>query len=195
MARYVPMPLTLETVRQDIEDRLSEAASNRRSPMHTPVVATADADARIMVLRNFDRDEWTLRFHTDIRSPKVEMLEDNPAIAVLFYDRDEKIQIRCRGHARIENESPLAISAWEASDTYARRCYLGAPPGEERDEPSSGLPDDVEGKRPTEDELAPARRNFAALIVKIESADWYFLSNDGHRRAIFTNGKGSWVTP
>ena len=195
MARYVPMPMTLETVRQDIEDRLLEAASNRRSPMHTPVVATADADARIMVLRNFDTSDWTLRFHTDARSPKVETLEDNAAVAVLFYDRDEKVQIRCRGQARVETESSLATAAWSESDTYARRCYLGAPPGEEREQPSSGLPDEVEGKRPTEEELAPARKNFAVMVVKIESADWYFLSNDGHRRAIFTNGKGCWVTP
>ena len=189
------MPLTLDNARQDIEDRLQDAASNRRSPMHTPVVATADADARIMVLREYDREEWTLRFHTDSRSPKVEVIDKDAAVAVLFYDREEKVQIRCRGRARIESDTPLATSAWEASDTYARRCYLGAPPGKKRDHPSSGLPEDVEGKRPTEEQLAPARTNFAVLIVTIESADWYCLSNDGHKRAIFTNNKGSWVTP
>ena len=189
------MECTLEAVKADITRLLEKAASDRKSPMHTPVVATADADARIMVLRKFDASDWTLRFHTDARAPKAAVIGDEAPVGVLFYDTEEKTQIRCRGKARIEGDTDLAQEAWEASDAYARRCYLGAPPGEERGEPSSGLPDWVEGERPTEKQLAPARQNFAVLLVKLESVDWYYLSNDGHRRAVFENGEGRWLTP
>ena len=61
---------TLPDVRKDVIARLTAAATDRKSPMHTPVVATADADARIMVLRDFNPDGWVLRFHPDTRSPK-----------------------------------------------------------------------------------------------------------------------------
>ena len=37
---------TLEDIRADIDRRLVRAAKDRKSPMHTPVVATADADLR-----------------------------------------------------------------------------------------------------------------------------------------------------
>ena len=189
------MECTLESVKVDIARLLEEAASDRNSPMHTPVVATADADARIMVLREFDAQKWTLRFHTDARAPKASVIAEEAPVGVLFYDKDEKVQIRCRGTGRIEHYTSLAQESWAQSDTYARRCYLGAPPGEERDEPSSGLPEWVEGERPTEEQLEHARENFAVLMVKLDSVDWYYLSNDGHRRAVFESGRGRWLTP
>ena len=189
------MEHTLASVRQDLLDRLTIAAQDRHSPMHTPVVATADADARIMVLRDFDAQDWTLRFHTDRRAPKVGVIGDGSPVGVLFYDREEKVQIRCRGRGWIEEDTALADASWKESDAFARRCYLGAPPGELREEPSSGLPDWVEGKRPSEEELTPARPNFAILRVQVESADWYYLSNDGHVRAVFEGDKGRWLTP
>ncbi|QZD91232.1 flavin-binding protein [Qipengyuania aurantiaca] len=163
--------------------------------MHTPVVATADADARIMVLRDFDAEDWTLRFHTDRRAPKVGVIGDGSPVGVLLYDREEKVQIRCRGRGWIEEDTALADTSWKESDAFARRCYLGAPPGEPRDEPSSGLPDWIEGQRPTEEQLEPARINFAVLIVEIEEADWYYLSNSGHRRALIDRDGGRWITP
>ena len=189
------MYATLDQVRADIADRLCIAASRRKSPMHTPVVVTHDADARIMVLREFDSDEWTLRFHTDLRSPKVATIGEGAPLAVLFYDPDAKVQLRCRGRGRIEHDTPLADTAWTQSSNFARRCYLGAAPGEEREEPSSGLPDWAEGEEPSETDLVPARANFAVLIVEIEEADWYWLSHEGHRRALVSSDGASWITP
>lgn len=185
----------LQAVREDVVARLEAAASNRRSPMHTPVVATTDADARVMVLRHFDRDSWTLRFHTDLRAPKVSRIGSGAPLGVLFYDAPEKIQIRCRGIGRVESETAAAQSAWDASTAFARRCYLGAGPGEQRGEPSSGLPEWAEGIQPNEEDLVSARENFAILLVEIETVDWYRLSHNGHRRALLTSQDGQWLTP
>ena len=38
---------SLDKVRADAQARLERAARDRRSPMHTPVIATGDADARV----------------------------------------------------------------------------------------------------------------------------------------------------
>ncbi len=184
-------------ISRDVAARLEDGARNRRSPMHTPVVATADADARIMVLRHFDPASWTLRFHTDARSPKTGVIGAGAPVGVLLYDREAKIQLRCRGTGRIEQHGRVADAAWEDSTNFARRCYLGAGPGAESDTPTSGLPDWIEGKEPSEDQVAVAREHFAVLLVELAAVDWFFLSNDGHRRALLdvTTGEGRWITP
>tara|TARA_B100001179_G_scaffold232121_1_gene223948 strand:- start:1450 stop:2019 length:570 start_codon:yes stop_codon:yes gene_type:complete len=186
---------TLDKVKTDAVARLGRAAKDRRSAMHTPVVATADADTRVMVLRAFS--PWILRFHTDTRAPKVAVIRRDPQVGVLFYDKAEKVQIRVRGVARIESEGDVAEAAWEASDNYARRCYLGEGPGAACGQPSSGLPGAFEGVEPTDAQLAPARPNFAVLLVDIRELDWFYLAHDGHRRAQFdlVTGDARWVTP
>ena len=113
---------TLDDVRKDAQTRLVGAMEDRRSPMHTPVVATADADARVMVLRHFT--PWTLRFHTDTRAPKVAVIARNPQIGVLFYDKAEKVQIRVRGLARVESEgavAPRALACFIVETLFLRK--------------------------------------------------------------------------
>ncbi|NCP17692.1 MAG: flavin-binding protein [Erythrobacter sp.] len=186
---------TLDEVLDDVRARLGRAAGDRQSPMHTPVVATADADARVMVLREFA--PWTLRFHTDARAPKAAVVREMPRVGVLFYDKAEKVQIRVRGTARIECDGEIAQAAWEAGDNFARRCYLGDGPGTVRDRPSSGLPETVEGIEPTDAQLVPARANFAVLLVELHEIDWFTLAHTGHRRAQFDldTGESRWATP
>jgi general stress protein 26 len=190
---------TLEPIVHDIERRLAEAVRDRRSPMHTPIVGTADADVRVMVLRDFDQAAGTLRFHTDARAPKCRVIERSPAVGVLFYDREEKVQVRVRGSGRVERTGAFVDDIWRQATNFARRCYLGAAPGEAAPHPTSGLPPRFEGVEPTDEDLLPARANFAALLVAIEAVEWLYLSNAGHRRARFDwtrPGRPSqWLTP
>ena len=193
------LPENLGDIREDIAQRLTRAAADRKSAMHTPVVATSDADIRVMVLRAFDRESMTLRFHTDIRAPKSHVIGSGAPVGVLFYDKGAKIQIRCRGEGRIEHYGPAADAAWAESTTFARRCYLGEGPGAASDAPTSGLPTEMEGVQPSEDEVLPARENFAVLLVKVEHCDWLYLAHTGHMRAQFdgdlASGEARWVAP
>lgn len=186
---------TLAAAREDCLSRLQSAADDRKSDMHIPVVTTANGDARMMVLRAFDRAGWTLRFHTDARADKVAVIEADPRVGVLCYDREDNVQLRLRGTGRILRDGLIADAAWADSDRYARRCYLGAAPGEMVSEPSSGLPSWAEGIKPSEEQLAPARPNFAVLLVDVAEIDWYSLSHDGHRRALLRPDAGEWLTP
>ncbi len=189
------MMITLDQVQADIMQRLQAGASNRRSAMHTPVVVTSDADARVMVLRAFDPSTQTARFHTDGRAPKAALIRHSPGIGILFYDRDAKVQIRCRGQGEILTSGALVDDAWKASTPFARRCYLGDAPGKIASEPTSGLPPQFEGVEPSEAELASARPNFAILQVMITSFDWFHLAQTGHRRAVFDDAGARWITP
>lgn len=194
------MDPTFDEIRREIADRLTRAAKDRKSAMHTPVVVTGDVDARVMVLRAFDREAWSLRFHTDTRAPKVAAIEADPRMAVLFYDKGAKVQIRLRGRGEVLREGAEADAAWAASTNFARRCYLGEGPGAASQEPTSGLPAEFEGAEPSDAQVVPARPNFGVLKVHLESLDWFYLKHTGHIRAQFARGdsgewEGRWVSP
>jgi len=186
---------TLEEARAKAIRLIERGAADRRSEMHTPVVGSADGDMRVMVLREYDADSRTLRFHTDARSPKCAAIgESGSEVNVLFYDRGAKTQIRARGVGRVERKGPVADAAWDASTNFARRCYLAeGAPGASSDEGTSGLPEWAEGIQPSDDQIAPARGNFAVLLVRLQRIDWLYLANSGHRRAVFeADEAGSW---
>ncbi|MEM7779719.1 MAG: pyridoxamine 5'-phosphate oxidase family protein [Pseudomonadota bacterium] len=190
---------TLDDIRSDLAARLTRAAKDRKSPMHVPAVITSDVDARGMVLREFNVEAWTLRFHTDTRAPKVAAIEADPRMAVLLYDKGAKVQIRARGTGAILRNHEVTDEAWENGSNFARRCYLGHGPGEASEEPTSGLPAELEGVEPSDDQLIPARANFAVLRIELQEIDWLYLAHTGHVRAQFvrdgSNWDGRWVSP
>lgn len=179
----------------DLELSLSNAWSvieagmaNRTSAAHTPVVATVDANGlpqmRIMVLREANRQSGRLRFHTDARSNKVSEICRGCAANVLFYNPEEKSQIRLSGTVCVETIGETSDAAWRQSTPFARRCYMAeAAPGTINSHPTSGLPDWIEGKQPVEADLTDARANFAVLWFKVQTLEFLYLANAGHRRA------------
>lgn len=181
---------------------LVRGGADRKSPVHTPVIASVDGDglpqARVMVLRKADPASATLRLHTDARSPKVAQLDGKP-VAVLAYHPAEQVQLRLAGTARVLTEGEAVDGIWNQSTLFARRCYLAeAAPGTPLPGPSSGLPAWIEGQQPTPAQIIPARANFATLWIEVRRIDWLHLANSGHRRAVFRaedGWAGAWVAP
>ena len=192
---------TLDAALADCRNRLIRAPRDRKAPMHTPVIVTGDVDARVMVLRAFDAATWTLRLHTDVRAPKAQVIAGDPRVAVLFYDKGAKIQIRGTGTGLIASKGEEVEAAWAASTNFARRCYLGEGPGAGSDVPTSGLPAEFERTEPDDAQLLPARENFAVLKITLTALDWLYLAHTGHVRAQFTRNDtaaawdGRWVSP
>ncbi|KPF74741.1 hypothetical protein IP88_07725 [alpha proteobacterium AAP81b] len=183
------------TIVADAWALLAAGAGDRRHPVHTPVVASVDAEgrpqARVLVLRAADAASATLRFHTDARSPKLAEVVGRP-VSILAYDPGSAVQLRLAGTARLA-DSVAADAAWAAATPFARRCYLAtAAPGTAAPAPTSGLPAAVEGRKPEEAELLPARDNFAVLLMEVDEIDWLHLAATGHRRARLRRGDGGW---
>lgn len=194
--------MSFDTVVQDIQDRLGFAARSRKSPMHTPVIGTSDGDLRVMVLREFNADTYQLRFHTDARSPKIGCIANDPAMAVLAYDVEGKVQIRMRGVGAVKTTGPDIDAIWDEATNFAKRCYLAEQgPSSVSARQTSGLPGWAEGINPTADQIAPARQNFAVLYITVTEFDWLYLANTGHRRARITilpdraGWMGEWLVP
>lgn len=184
--------------------RLERGARDRRSPWHTPVVATVGLDgapeARVMVLRNAERNLRCLRLHSDARAVKVAELAARPASTVLLYDAPARLQLRARGVSRFLTEGQEVEAAWAASRPFSRRCYAApVAPGSESALPTSGLPSELEHREPTWAESQIGRRNFGILLVELLSLEWLFLAHAGHRRGRLTwDGQrwtGQWLVP
>jgi pyridoxamine 5'-phosphate oxidase len=198
---------------ESLEQRFAEAwslildgATNRRSPCHTPVIASIGNDGlpqlRVMVLRAADRDARQLRFHTDIRANKVAELSDRSALSVLMYDAEAKVQLRLSGRGHVRTDGADIDAIWHEADRFARRCYLAeAAPGSISSEPTSGLPEWVQGIKPEEADLVTARANFAIVLAEIDRLEWLYLATTGHRRArwewddVARRWDGCWLVP
>ena len=88
---------SLEQTLQSAESILEDAIRNAKNLFHTPVISSHSAEGiqtRTVVLRDFIQDSRIIRFHTDLRSPKVAELQTNPEATMQGYDPSIKIQLR-----------------------------------------------------------------------------------------------------
>lgn len=195
----------LELSLAELQRVVEEGVSNRHSAAHHPIVANVDTKGapqqRVLILRDCDWAHRQLRFHTDSRSEKISQYSERAATSVLIYDELAKVQIRLSGSVRL-GDGDVSDAAWDRSTPFARRCYMAVgAPGSVVDQPTSGLPDWIAGKQPVEEQLTPVRGNFATLIVTVDSVEWLYLANAGHRRAKWqwneTTQKwsGNWLIP
>ena len=93
---------------------LDDAVTNRSSPFRIPVFMSSDnneIDGRIVVLRKSDRENNLLQFHTDLRSPKVNILKNNNNASLLFYDKEEKIQLRVKVECELNNQNSVTVTS------------------------------------------------------------------------------------
>lgn len=170
----------------DLDETLAEAirllargVADRRSPFHTPTLATLSPDGapslRTLVLRGFDAPGRTLSLHTDARSAKAAQLEADGRAALHAYDAGARIQLRLSGIATVHRDGPVTDAAWARATPNSRLVYAQeAAPGTPLANPS--LP-------PFEGE---ARDHFATIAFRFHTLEWLWLAAAGHRRARFT---------
>ena len=186
-----------------IWDLLKTGLSNRDLPFHIPVFICGhgtNANGRIVVLRGVNKKYKNLWFHTDIRSKKIETLKINPISSLLFYDKEEKIQLRITGKAKVNYKNNTTKKSWIKTAHMSRQCYLGnKTPGLESLLPASGLTEEVDNHKYSMEESEIGYENFCVVEVFIESIEWLYLAARGHRRAYFTLKNSSvekkWLIP
>ena len=106
---------------------IERAVEDRHHGFRTFGLSTIGLDgtprSRIVVLRKVFAADWTIRFHTDSRSDKVDEIAKDPRISVLFYDKDLKLQMRARGRAALSRKDGTALAAFEGARPLGRVCY------------------------------------------------------------------------
>ena len=191
----------LEEIQKKLWTMLDDAVVNRRSPFRIPVFICADEnniDGRIVVLRKSDKNNHILQFHTDLRSKKVNILKKNDKASLVFYDKEEKIQLRIKVNCEINNQNITTKEAWKKTQHISRRCYLvDGGPGIISKGPTSGMISELEDFDYTMEQSERGYKNFTVIKCKIKSIEWLYLAAKGHRRAIFDfeNNENNWLVP
>jgi pyridoxamine 5'-phosphate oxidase len=180
---------------------LGDAVINRSSPFRIPVFICgnqSDFDGRIVVLRKTDQSNNLIQYHSDIRSGKITKLRKNKNAAMLFYDKEEKIQVRLKVECTINHENEVTKESWIKTGHISRKCYLvDNGPGTESLGPTSGLKHEVDNFKFTMEQSELGYKNFTVIQCKIKSMEWLYLAAKGHRRARFDleNKKNYWLIP
>ena len=157
----------LKEIQKKYWSMLDDAVINRASPFRIPVFMCAnqdEIDGRIVVLRKSDRENNLLQFHTDLRSPKVDILKKNNKASLLFYDKEEKIQLRVKVECEINNQNSTTEESWKKTQHISRRCYLtDSPPGTTSENPTSGMISKLEDFDYTMEQSENGYKNFTVI--------------------------------
>ena len=191
----------LKEIIKKIWSMLDDAVTNRSSQFRIPVFICGDQkdfDGRIVVLRKSDQSNNLIQFHSDIRSDKIPKLKNNKKASMLFYDKEEKIQVRLKVECTINHENEITKESWSKTGHISRKCYLvDNGPGTESPTPTSGLKPELDNFEFTMEQSEKGYKNFTVIQCKIKSIEWLYLAAKGHRRARFEidNNKEYWLVP
>lgn len=195
---------SLQQIEKESWQLLVTGSQNPKDGFYTGTLGTqttAGVSLRTVVLREVNPAEKTIICYSDVRADKVQEIRQHSEVCFLFWDSEKKIQLRLNGKANIYTNDTIALQHWQRTSLSNRRSYLAIPaPGSPQPNPTSGLPQELDSREPTEEESAKGRHNFAVITAHIEYLDWLFLSNSGHRRAKFMYKAGklileSWIIP
>ncbi len=188
-------------IKKKIWSMLDDAVTNRNSQFRIPVFICGDQkdfDGRIVVLRKSDQSNNLIQFHSDIRSDKIPKLKNNKNASMLFYDKEEKIQVRLKVECTINHNNEITKESWSKTGHISRKCYLvDNGPGTKSPAPTSGLKPELDNFEFTMEQSEKGYKNFTVILCKIKSIEWLYLAAKGHRRARFEidNNKEYWLVP
>ncbi len=182
---------------------LELGVNQRKHPFHTAVFATTDGvfpSVRTVILRRFWTSPARIAFHAHTGSPKIDQLGANNSVSWLFYDKNEKIQVRVNGTAQVHVDDEIADEQWDATAMFGRRCYMGVAPTGYSKKPFHGMPDEIVERDPTPEESESGRKHFCVVSSSIDYLDLLELDVRGHRRSFFSwDAAGAvemgWLTP
>jgi len=188
-------------IKTKIWSMLDNGIKDRSSQFRIPVFICGnqdDFDGRIVVLRKSDQEKNIIQYHSDIRSNKIAKLKSNKNAAMLFYDKEEKIQVRLKVECTVNHDNDITKQSWLKTGHMSRKCYLvDNGPGTESPSPTSGLKPELDNFEFTMEQSEAGYKNFTVIQCRIKSMEWLYLAAKGHRRAKFDleNNKECWLIP
>ena len=200
--------LRLLDILEGIWGLLEDSVVDRRNGFRKPVFATLSPNAgcavRTVVLRAVDRKRRCVRFYTDLRSPKVAQIRNDPRAALVFQDSVRQVELRAEAVVSLHRDDSLAERCWTTLPASRRHEFAGTmPPGSPAGagelslltETHTGLAPD--GGNGVDGSGWP---NFAVADCRIGRLDWVENDSAGHRRAVFTwdrrgELKAGWLVP
>ena len=168
--------------------QISRGKADKKSPARNPTFVTSSADgfpnARTLVMRQSDRKNNKIEFHTDTASSKMLDLEENPRAGIHIWL--PKVQLQIQMDVVVEvMVGVMTIPKWRDVPTSSRVAYGTIPsPGNIIESPFAY-------------DHAPDQKRFAVLVCHIQSIQLLLLGVK-HIRACYkktTNWQGEWLSP
>jgi len=168
-------PDELAKVPQDIWQHLVARNGAWRTPVLASAVPGGGADVRTVVLRSASAAGRELVFFTDRRSRKLAQLQADPAVCLLVYDDERRLQARFYGNAVSEQSSAVLDDWWSGLAGHQRALYA-------LDMLADGQSGDNE----------KGRENFAAFRVTVERFHCLWILERGNAAVQFDWQHGQW---
>ncbi len=166
------------------------AVQHKKHPFRYFTLATTDkkgtASLRTVVLREV-KEDLLMTIYTDRRSSKINHIEDNKSVSMLFFDASRLLQITVKAKAhRIKNDLELH-NIWEKIPPKSRKDYTTeSAPGKEI-------------KNPDEIDYMDKEHFFTAIRLIPEEIEYLKLKRPNHIRVRFNklneNWKGTYLVP
>ena len=177
-----------DAIFSDIWSNLQNA-TGARSTFNFLQLATVGLDGvpqiRNIVLRRCDRDEGTLSFVTDIRSPKVSEIRANARVGMLGYDNEKSVQYRFSGVASLVADETEKLEVWRSLKRSTTEMFeASVAPTMPIDHPAEARATILEEKY--------AFQQFAVVKVALRRIERLELDVDFHRRAEFLRKDDRW---
>lgn len=179
---------------QEIEElawkKLVNGSIKKKNGFRTMFVGTineiGEATLRTVVNRKVDQINKTIYFHTDIRSRKIENLQNDNRISILFYDSKQRTQIAVKAIAILHIDNDLQKNRWQATSSQARLGYMTIDaPNTASLEPTLGYNEKFSVEKPTNEESDLFKENFVVVACLVYELEFLYLDFLGNRKANF----------
>jgi len=120
--------LSLHEIKNNVNRTFQKAAVDSRHNLRFFTIATYDEVSntpqnRMVVLRKFLPD-WTFRFYTDYRSSKVTQIKNHSSISLLFWNPEQKYQIRVQASATVHYQNEICSKELKSVKGIAQEEYM-----------------------------------------------------------------------
>ncbi len=181
---------TLLQVEQLAWKKLVNGSVKKKNGFRTMCVGTIGEDGstsqRIVVNRKVDEENKTIFFHTDNRSRKMDDLQKDNRISLLFYDARQRIQIVVKARAILHTDDGLANDRWKSTSPQARLGYMTIEaPNTKSTMPTLGYDKKFSEIKPTDDESNAFQKNFTVIACNVYELEFLYLDYSGNRKANF----------
>lgn len=186
--------MSLDALLTQIWAHLHAATLDGDRPFKTIQVATIGLNGcpnvRTVLLRHASERDNVIRFHSDIRSPKIAELTRQSRVALVGVAADLKVQLRIFGEAQILRDDQTRRDAWNSSPDRSLVAYrTSISPGEPIAQPGDAFGGT---HAPGADE---GLSHFCVVEVRPHHFDWLDESAaDYPQRARFTRHDSTWVS-
>ena len=171
--------MSLSILLQETIDELARGGVGRKHPFRFFTFCTVDMkglpDARMVVLRKFERKPLQCTIYTDKRSHKVGQLEQQPYAQLLFWHPKKRWQIRASVYCSIQEGKDF-------KQLYQHLAEAGQASYNTKLAPSSTATSHQEAVQTAE---TFSDENFIAITCQIETLEILQLQRENHNRAQF----------